>query len=68
MLFVDLVGRHSSVKTTYKTFAVHSVFTQFINQLNETIFWEMLQCVMRYYVHSDKGEKDEVRVVRCKKL
>ena len=44
------------------------VFTQLINQLIETFFWEMLQCVMRYYVHSDKGEKDEVRVVRCKKL
>ena len=51
-----------------KISVVHSVFTQFINQFNETIFWEMLQCVMRYYVHSDKGEKDEVRVVRCKKL
>ena len=23
MLFVNLVGRHSSVKTTYKTFAVY---------------------------------------------
>ena len=30
MLFVDLVGRHSSVKTTYKTFAVHPALDSFL--------------------------------------